>query len=55
MICLGQANLGVPTTAGGFGLEASALLMQKISQDANDRLDDYYNNTQDKDDDTEAD
>ncbi|MBW4615954.1 MAG: hypothetical protein KME21_22260 [Desmonostoc vinosum HA7617-LM4] len=52
MICFGQTELGISTTIGGFSLEGSAFLMQKISQDANDRLDRYFRNKRD-DEDTE--
>ncbi|MHC5717483.1 MAG: TRADD-N-associated membrane domain-containing protein [Nostoc sp.] len=53
MICFGQTQLGIPTAIGGFSLEGSALFMQKISKDANDRLDSYFGNGRDKDEDTE--
>ncbi|MCC5612260.1 hypothetical protein LC612_37455 [Nostoc sp. CHAB 5834] len=53
MICFGQTELGIPTALGGFSLEGSALFMQKISKDANDRLDSYFGNKRDKDENTE--
>lgn len=53
MICFGQTELGISTAAGGVGLEGSAFFIQKISQDANDRLDNYFGNGRGKDEDTE--